>query len=47
MEEVFEGKNLMKACWRVVRNNRAAGVFEISVDELKPYVTGNVAHFNR
>ena len=38
MEEVVESKNLMKAYRRVVRNKGAAGVDEMTVDELKPYL---------
>ena len=38
MEEVVESKNLMKAYRRVVRNKGAAGVDEMTVEELKPYL---------
>lgn len=38
MEEVVESKNLMKAYRRVVGNKGAAGVDEMTVDELKPYL---------
>jgi len=38
MEEVVESKNLMKACRRVVGNKGAAGVDEMTVEELKPYL---------
>jgi RNA-directed DNA polymerase len=38
MEEVVESKNLMKAYRRVVRNKGAAGVDEMRVEELKPYL---------
>jgi RNA-directed DNA polymerase len=38
MEEVVESKNLVKAYRRVVRNKGAAGVDEMTVDELKPYL---------
>ena len=38
MEEVVESKNLMKAYRRVVGNKGAAGVDEMRVEELKPYL---------
>jgi RNA-directed DNA polymerase len=38
MEEVVESKNLMKAYRRVVGKKGAAGVDEMTVDELKPYL---------
>jgi RNA-directed DNA polymerase len=38
MEEVVESKNLMKAYRKVVRNKGAAGVDEMTVEELKPYL---------
>ena len=38
MEEVVESKNLRKAYRRVVRNKGAAGVDEMTVEELKPYL---------
>ena len=38
MEEVVESKNLMKAYRRVVRNKGAAGVDEMTVEELKLYL---------
>lgn len=38
MEEVVESKNLRKAYQRVVGNKGAAGVDDMSVDELKPYL---------
>jgi RNA-directed DNA polymerase len=38
MEEVVESKNLMKAYQRVVRNKEAAGVDEMTVEELKPHL---------
>jgi len=38
MEEVVESKNLMKAYRRVARNKGAAGVDEMTVEELKPYL---------
>jgi RNA-directed DNA polymerase len=38
MEEVVESKNLMKAYRRVVWNKGAAGVDEMRVEELKPYL---------
>jgi RNA-directed DNA polymerase len=38
MEEVVESKNLIKAYRRVVRNKGAAGVDEMTVEELKPYL---------
>ncbi len=38
MEEVVESKNLMKAYRRVVGNKGAAGVDEMTVEELKPYL---------
>jgi RNA-directed DNA polymerase len=38
MEEVVESKNLMKAYRRVVGNKGAAGVDEMPVEELKPYL---------
>ena len=38
MEEVVGSKNLMKAYRRVVRNKGAAGVDEMMVEELKPYL---------
>jgi len=38
MEEVVESKNLRKAYRRVVGNKGAAGVDDMSVDELKPYL---------
>ena len=38
MEEVVESKNLMKAYRRVVGNKGAAGVDEMTVGELKPYL---------
>jgi RNA-directed DNA polymerase len=38
MEEVVESKNLMIAYRRVVRNKGAAGVDEMTVEELKPYL---------
>jgi RNA-directed DNA polymerase len=38
MEEVVESKNLMKAYRRVVRNKGAAGIDEMTVEELKLYL---------
>jgi len=38
MEEVVESKNLRKAYRRVVRNKGTAGVDEMTVEELKPYL---------
>jgi len=38
MEEVVERKNLVKAYRRVVRNGGAAGVDDMTVGELKPYL---------
>jgi RNA-directed DNA polymerase len=38
MEEVVESKNLIKAYRKVVRNSGAAGVDEMTVEELKPYL---------
>jgi RNA-directed DNA polymerase len=38
MEEVVESKNLINAYRKVVRNGGAAGVDEMTVDELKPYL---------
>ena len=38
MEEVVESKNLIKAYRKVVRNGGAAGVDEMTVEELKPHL---------
>jgi RNA-directed DNA polymerase len=38
MEEVVESKNLMKAYRRVVGNKGTAGIDEMTVEELKPYL---------
>jgi hypothetical protein len=38
MEEEVEGRNLREACRRVVRNRGAAGVDEMTVGELKPFL---------
>jgi RNA-directed DNA polymerase len=38
MEEVVEGKNMQEAYRNVVRNRGAAGIDEMTVEELKPYL---------
>ena len=38
MEEVVESKNLVKTYRKVVRNRGAAGIDEMTVDALKPYL---------
>jgi hypothetical protein len=37
MEEVVQSKNLMKAYRKVMRNKGTAGVYEMKMEELKPY----------
>jgi len=38
MEEVVESKNMQQAYQNVVRNRGAAGIDELAVEELKPYL---------
>ena len=38
MEEVVESKNMQQAYQNVVRNRGAAGIDEMAVEELKPYL---------